>query len=827
MRKLLRSYWPFAFLVAALTIIFSPTWGRFIVLTSPDSGARSVIHHSEVLNEILSGMASLDLHDILELLLPPEVFCDLEYPLDLFLTALAFGWFLRTRGIARLEASLGGIIFALMGYSLTLVSAGHRGFFTMTLYAVLMFAFLARGLGGKGLANFALAGICAAWGIRRQIDFAVIYCMLAAIYSLALAFRMAAAEQWSAKCLKKLSAGFAVAAASFAIAAAPTIRNSFSDIFADRKGTVEATANANASADDGSESADAKWIFTTNWSLPPDETLEFVAPSIKGRQSGDRALPYWGRLGRTWKWEETHQGFMNFRQHLVYIGAIPLSLALLALLALLSPQSSISNLKSQISNLGAEAPLLDTRFEICFWAIVWIVGLLLSYGRFTPFYRLFYSLPYISYLRAPVKFVRLVEFSTAVLASMGVCAMIDGERNRTALKRLAAVAGVLAAAFAVFTIAVAAKPSLYLSPLKALGSDARLVSVMSSNAVHALLHAIIGFAIVAAVAFLRAKERNALPAAAAAAIIVAAVAIDFSIAERPFATVYDAEYKYTSRNPVSQIALARLPVSGQPNMGVFAADEGLRFALREHLGCLGVDAHPRGDIDHGPFLAAAGNNRDAFLRIFELTGCEYAVVPASELSAFPSGRLTPVCGLAPRNPPALFEKTMAPGQNGFILAKLDKTLPDATFFTKWTASTEETLLADAARQMRGPRANWALPAIDPPESAAADESASALEAKSEVKSVQGHNGARRTVVAVQAPTAGMLLLHRSFWRKNGAWLDGKPAKQYKAGYSQTAVFIPAGTHEVAICNTPSSPPWAAVMMVVLAAFTIGTIREIS
>ena len=815
MRKLLRSYWPFAFLVAALAIIFSPTWGRFIVLTSPDSGARSVIHHSEVLNEILSGMASLDLHDILELLLPPEVFCDLEYPLDLFIIALAFGWFLRTRGIARLGASLGGIFFALMGYSLTLVSAGHRGFFTMTLYSVLMFAFLARGLGGKGLANFALAGVCAAWGIRRQIDFAVIYCMLAAIYSLALALRMAAAEQWSAKCLEKLSAGFAVAAAAFAIAAAPTIRNSFSDIFADRKGTVEATANANASADNGSESADAKWIFTTNWSLPPDETLEFVAPSIKGRQSGDRALPYWGRLGRTWKWEETHQGFMNFRQHLVYIGAIPLSLALLAVLALLR------------SNPNPESRIPDLRFEIRFWAIVWIVGLLLAYGRFTPFYRLFYSLPYISYLRAPVKFVRLVEFSTAVLASMGVCAMIDGERNRTALKRLAAVAGVLAAAFAVFTIAVAAKPLLYLSPLKALGSDARLISVMSSNAVHALLHAIIGFAIVAAVAFLHAKERNALSAAAAAAIIVAAVAIDFSIAERPFATVYDAEYKYTSRNPVSQIALANIPASGEPNAGVFVSDEGLRFALRDHLGCLGVDAHPRGDIDHGPFLASAGNNRDAFLRIFELTGCEYAVVPASELSAFPSGRLTPVCGLAPRNPPALLEKTMAPGQNGFILAKLDKTLPDATLFAKWTASTDETLLADVARQMRGPRADWTLPVIDPPESVTVGESSAATEAKSEVQSVQGHHGARRTVVAVQAPTAGMLLLHRGFWRKNGTWLDGKPAKQYKAGYSQTAVFVPAGTHEVAICNTPSSPLWAAVMMIVLAAFTIGTIREIS
>ena len=85
--------------------------------------------------------------------------------------------------------------------------------------------------------------------------------------------------------------------------------------------------------DDEATKKQEQWIFATNWSLPPEETIEFVAPGIFGTWTGDRNHPYWGRLGRSAGWDVAHPdrgGFFNFRQHLVYLGSIPLALALFA-----------------------------------------------------------------------------------------------------------------------------------------------------------------------------------------------------------------------------------------------------------------------------------------------------------------------------------------------------------------------------------------------------------------------------------------------------------------------------------------------------------------
>ena len=55
-----------------------------------------------------------------------------------------------------------------------------------------------------------------------------------------------------------------------------------------------------------------------------------------------------------------------------------------------------------------------------FWLGVGLVSLLLAYGRFAPFYRVIYALPYFSTIRNPVKFLHVFAFSLVVLFAYGV-----------------------------------------------------------------------------------------------------------------------------------------------------------------------------------------------------------------------------------------------------------------------------------------------------------------------------------------------------------------------------------------------------------------------
>ncbi|MBR0057428.1 MAG: hypothetical protein IJP66_08885, partial [Kiritimatiellae bacterium] len=560
-----------------------------------------------------------------------------------------------------------------------------------------------------------------------------------------------------------------------------------------------------------------------------DEALEFVAPSVMGRQTGDPSLPYWGRLGRTWKWEETRQGFMNFRQHAIYLGSIPLMLALLSLL-LLAASAGTGNAEHLFESQSPAFQIRRFKFDIVFWSVVWLVALLLAFGRYTPFYRLFSALPFVSYMRAPVKFVRLLEFSTAFLAAVGLDALSRGEGRRP-LRRAAVVAAALAVAFGAFATLVAARPSVFLSPLAALGADATLMRLMGANAVRALTHAILGFGFFAAVAWWRSRRAGARAGGFAAVALAVFVATDAALVVRPFAVTKNDEYRYTGRNPVQQMA-ASLPLdSGQPSVALYISNAALRRAQRENLECHGAAAQPRDDVDYRPFLSAAG--REGFLSLAELTGCQFAVIAASEAAALPRGRATPVCGLAPRNPPALFEKTLTPANGDYRLVRLANAVPDASLFTRWTATTDDALFAEAGRQARRGLSRMSLPVVGAGQTnaataATADNSAVAADVaprRARVRAVMGLRGMRRTVVETDSEADAFLLLHRRFEARNGAWVDGVAAPQYRAGLDETAVFVPAGRHEVVLSSARRSSSWAAVMALVLAAYAFGLVLE--
>lgn len=178
----------------------------------------------------------------------------------------------------------------------------------------------------------------------------------------------------------------------------------------------------------------AKWEFATQWSWPPEESIDFVAPGYMGWRSGEPDGPYWGRMGRSAGWEKTGQGFMNFKLENMYLGIIPILLAVFAILAgvIGCGSNGVSECRSKVvqgendseTRSYADTPIrsystASTRAEIFFWFFVALITLLLSFGKHFPLYELFYQLPVVSSIRNPNKFLQIFQIAVGILAAYG------------------------------------------------------------------------------------------------------------------------------------------------------------------------------------------------------------------------------------------------------------------------------------------------------------------------------------------------------------------------------------------------------------------------
>jgi len=311
---------------------------------------------------------------LLEMALPPLVYHEIDYAVCVGTLAAAGYYMMMCFGIGRLGCVAGGVALAFGGYSFSLISAGHRGVFQMMPYSVWMLGLVYRGVERKSIYHFAMAGLCCAFAFVAQPDVAILFCLLAAGLG---------AFAWSKfhpgyLCMVK---GVAAGAVVFCLLAASSIKYGLRETLPGR----EAAMGHNASM---------RWEFATNWSLPPEDVLEFVWPCVYGIESNHPTKPYWGRMGRSAEWEKTGRGLKNWRQHTVYLGAIQVVLALVCV-----------------------AVFRKTR-TVWFWMVVGVVSILLALGRYGPLYEVFYGLPLMNKLRCPAKFLHITNVAVCVLFSM-------------------------------------------------------------------------------------------------------------------------------------------------------------------------------------------------------------------------------------------------------------------------------------------------------------------------------------------------------------------------------------------------------------------------
>jgi Bacterial membrane protein YfhO len=153
--------------------------------------------------------------------------------------------------------------------------------------------------------------------------------------------------------------------------------------------------------------ATATYDFFGAFSMPPNFVMTFFAPFIFGVDYGRIFhAPYFGPL------------FLG--EYLGYAGILTIMLA-----------------------LAAVALKRDLRTK--FWCAVFVLALLMAFGRFLPFqlYKVVYQIPVLNLFRSPSRHLMEVQFALAVLAGRGLTAIRTSRNTKTLLSVACAGGSVL------------------------------------------------------------------------------------------------------------------------------------------------------------------------------------------------------------------------------------------------------------------------------------------------------------------------------------------------------------------------------------------------
>ena len=361
---------------------------------------------------------------------PAAVFMNGFHGFCLALSAWFLALYLRDKGLRPAACAFGGLVAFWVGTNLTLVHAGHVGKYGVMFFLAL--AVFALGRWGKtGRAAWSVvAGAAAGTMFTVQPDVALFCALLLAPLGVFEASR--AAGGWKLGALAKR--GWAAGLVAVLLAGGASLA-------AKGSGVTEVP---------GDESPAAQWAYLTQWSQPPDESLDFIAPGWTGWRSGDEKGPYWGRMGRSEGWEQTRQGFMNFKLENVYVGAVPLLFALLGL----------AEAFRRRKEAGASAAVFA-------WGGLCVAALLLAFGKFFVLYKPLSLLPGFGSIRNPNKFIHFFQMAWGVLAAFGLEAALrmDGR----AAKKWQWGAGIAAGVFLLAALALWADLAGGAARLAALG----------------------------------------------------------------------------------------------------------------------------------------------------------------------------------------------------------------------------------------------------------------------------------------------------------------------------------------------------------------------
>lgn len=340
----------------------------------------------------------------------------LAYALHYVLAGLGVFLFLRRKGADYLPALLGGLAFMLTPYLITMTIFGHGSQMMTTVYLPLALWAVDRLLEKFSWLNLGLAGLIMGFMLQRgHVQIAYYGIMFTGLYVIYHA--IAALLRKENKKILPMLGGY-IGALVLALALSAMLYLPLQEYTSySIRGSASVLQPTSGKADTG-----VGFDYATQWSFSVGEMMTFIIPSFYGFGGAT----YWGN--------------MPFTDYPNYMGILVLGLAIVGLF-------------KRVPQAG-------------FFALTIVLALLISFGKhFEFFYRLFYDyFPYFNKFRVPVMILVLVQCSTAILAGLGLQALLQplaaGEpreaeaRARRALiaKRLWIAAGLIFSVVLLFTI---------------------------------------------------------------------------------------------------------------------------------------------------------------------------------------------------------------------------------------------------------------------------------------------------------------------------------------------------------------------------------------
>jgi hypothetical protein len=252
--------------------------------------------------------------------------------------------------------------------------------------------------------RLALAGLAVGMNVMEAIDIGAIFSVFVATFALFHSI----VEGAPGPVLKKIGRGVGSIAVIALFAMFLATQTLISLVHTQIEGIVGTQQDTETKAQ--------HWDGATEWSLPKIETLGIAVPGLFGyRMDSPSGGNYWGAVGRDPAWDRYFaygeqgtppQGFLRFSGTGNYAGVLVILVALWTIAQSLRRKNSVFSATHQ-------------RF-LWFWTAVLLVSLLLAFGRFAPFYRLVYALPYFSTIRNPVKFLFVFSWALVIVFGYGI-----------------------------------------------------------------------------------------------------------------------------------------------------------------------------------------------------------------------------------------------------------------------------------------------------------------------------------------------------------------------------------------------------------------------
>lgn len=388
-------------LVFAVLVFRTVAWPGRILFTTDDNVGAMAMRKSALPGaffgwwdeSVLMGIPQIlmiNWTNLLLWLLPAEVFTTWIHAIDLLVASVFLMLFFRARRLPWWACGVGALSAFWVGTNFTLTYAGHIGKFGILVFAAAALWLIEMAAQRRRVAWALLAGGAIGGMFLEQADVALFMSMALVPYAAYAVWRQ---DGFAWRRLTLMLLPLCIMTALIALRPVAT----------GYRTAVQGVASVQQ------EDAKAKWEFATQWSWPPEESIDFIAPGFTGWRSGEQDGPYWGRMGRTEGWEKTRRGFMNFKLENVYIGSIPCALAVWACFA-----------AWQLRKRGER-----DSYDVFFWGAAAIIALLFAFGKHFILYGILYILPGVSSIRNPNKFLHIFQLAIGILAAYG-CDTVAG-----------------------------------------------------------------------------------------------------------------------------------------------------------------------------------------------------------------------------------------------------------------------------------------------------------------------------------------------------------------------------------------------------------------